>query len=189
METYSGISKHAFPKRFANEITNLNLMLKLKSRYEDSRAFDVIVEDQLIKIPCRIYCEETDYKTIHELTDLQRLILFCYFTRHHNGFVREKYLKKVIAFDEEWIIPYVIQLLSEYIREIHAELLSKKNVITSNNYIKFINHNKEFYLKTKQRVFSYWNCNYRTVDKNEYESIQVIKYIDNLIKAHKANSK
>jgi hypothetical protein len=42
----------------------------------------------------------------------------CLYTRHHDGFVRQMALQRVLASDETWTMPFVLQLLGEYVIEI-----------------------------------------------------------------------
>lgn len=48
-----------------------------------------------------------------------RTVLDCLFTKHHDGYVREKYLRAVINAQFAWVPPFVIQLLGEYVVQIH----------------------------------------------------------------------
>ena len=45
-------------------------------------------------------------------------ILHCIYSRHHDGFVRQRHIEAVLDSTHPWVIPYVIQLIGEYVIEI-----------------------------------------------------------------------
>jgi hypothetical protein len=98
------------------------------------------------------------------LTSLQKQIFFCLLTRHHNGFIREAALKRIIAVDEPWVVPYVVQLASEYAYEILAVIRQNLDHLNTGLYSAFFRDNPAYFGKVKQRIISYWNAYYRWHD-------------------------
>ena len=98
------------------------------------------------------------------LSALQKQIFFCLLTRHHNGFVREAALKRIIAVDEPWVVPYVVQLASEYVYEILVVIRQNLDQMNSSLYGAFFRDNPVYFAKVKQRIISYWNAYYRWHD-------------------------
>jgi hypothetical protein len=47
-----------------------------------------------------------------------QLALRCLYTRHHDGYVRQRNLDQVVSAPEAWVVPYVVQLVGEYVVEI-----------------------------------------------------------------------
>ena len=121
----------------------------------------------MVSIPYRIYVIEPLDKDISQLTDIQKLILYCIYTRNSNGYLREKYIKKILAAPfEDWCIPFIVKLCDEYIIEILYviyDLLKDRN----NDDIKvFCMENKSLLCKSYSRMVSYWNEYYRADNYN-----------------------
>jgi len=94
----------------------------------------------------------------------QEHIFFCLLTRHHNGFVREAALKRIIAVDEPWVVPFVVQLASEYVYEILAVIRQNLDRLNPSLYGVFFRDNPAYFNKVQQRIISYWNAYYRWHD-------------------------
>src|SRR5690349_17383988 len=67
--------------------------------------FSVHVGGETILIPYRIYHDPTLINPAL-LTPSQVELLDCLLTRHHSGFVRERYLKKIVGLNHEWVPPF-----------------------------------------------------------------------------------
>ncbi|MER2999321.1 hypothetical protein [Pontibacter populi] len=114
-----------------------------------------------LTIPYRLYFDEPDIDNENNLTDRQKTILNCIFLRHHNGYLRERRLKKLINQDEKWIIPFTVQLLGEYVYEILEVLEEHINEKTIDDYHSFTEENPKYWQQTESRMISYWNEYYR----------------------------
>ena len=66
--------------------------------------------------------EVEPFLTSRYLTARQRLILGCIFTRHHNGYVRQQWMRAVVPHAEPWVVPFVLALLGEYVVEIVVDM-------------------------------------------------------------------
>lgn len=119
------------------------------------------VNGEQLTIPYRLYFDEPDIDSENNLTDRQKSILNCIFLRHHNGYLREKRLKKLVHKDEKWVIPFTVQLLGEYVYEILEVLGEHINEKTINAYRLFTEENPKYWKKTESRMISYWNEYYR----------------------------
>ncbi len=129
----------------------------------------------------RIYFHEPNQELENRLTNTQKLIINCIYTRHYNGHIREKRLRNLLGFDQEWILLYKLQLLGEYVIEILFELdkhITDKNI---QQYKEFTLNNIKFWEQTKSRITSYWNVYYR--DRNyktmkDYVGYKIMKRIN-----------
>jgi len=121
----------------------------------------VCLNGELLKIPYRIYFDEPPAEKEKQLTLLQKTILNCIYSRHHNGFVRQRHLEQLVDGNDYFVIPYTFQLLGEYVIEILEVLDRHVNDKTISNYIKFINENPKYWQQTESRMISYWNEYYR----------------------------
>lgn len=121
----------------------------------------VFLNGEVLKIPSRVYFNEPQADYQNNLTTLQKKILNCIYLRHHNGFVRQKRLEKLLDSTDYFVIPYTFQLLGEYVIEILEVLDRHINDKTKDEYVKFINENKKYWQQTESRMISYWNEYYR----------------------------
>ncbi|MES2265095.1 MAG: hypothetical protein V4724_41895 [Pseudomonadota bacterium] len=82
-------------------------------------------------------------------------------TRHYDGFLREQCLRRLLAVEEKWVAPFVIQLLGEYVVEvihpIHEHFLEG----VEEKYKDFFSENVEYCEYLRCRAISYWNEYYR----------------------------
>ena len=103
-------------------------------------------------------------------------MLACIFTRHHDGFVRQKYLERLLLRKELWIPPFVLQLVGEYVIEIIHRIARHIDVLRSDSYSQFVAENPDFIALTKRRIISYWDCYYRLTYPRfrDYVGFQVI---------------
>ena len=50
-------------------------------------------------------------------------------------------------------------------------------------YHKFLMDNPDFYLITKQRVLSYWDCYYKSQRREDYPGFQIVEYFERVMTA------
>lgn len=96
------------------------------------------------------------------LTDIRQIIVSCIYTRHCDGYLREKYLKKILRqVLPEWCFPYIVKLCGEYVAEIievvYENLKDRKN----DDIQKFCFDNKTTIRKDYAKMVNYWNEYYR----------------------------
>ncbi len=113
------------------------------------------------------------------MTLKQKDILNCIYLRHHNGYVRERRLNLISDNYEKWVVPFIIQLISEYVYELLPFIDKKVNENTLKYYVEFINNNPEYWQKIESRMISYWNEYYRSEypNINEYLGWKIINRI------------
>ena len=166
----------AFPHKLKNDVTVVLSILPLDDKTKLADGSDCWVDDLIrqsnpsmtillgggvLVIPYRIYFNEPDTAKEAKLTDRQKIILHCIYLRHHNGYVRQNRLERLIESDELWIIPFTFQLLGEYIYEILEVLDKHINDKTIDMYRQFVSENEKYSQLTRERVISYWDVYYR----------------------------
>lgn len=178
------VINEAFPEKLAKDIDKVIKIIPLLPVDSTFNQFEVFMDQEKITIPYRIYYNEAKEKDIKKLTVLQKEILYCIYTRHHDGHIREKYLKKVILSKNKWVIPFVFQLIGEYVIEIINLIYDNLQKLNVDAYIKFLKGNKYFYNLTKQRVDSYWDCyfKYFSPKKKDYVGKKIIEFFDERFK-------
>lgn len=129
--------------------------------------FEVEVQGETVTIPSRIYNEEPVADLQRSLTPTQQSIVHCLYTRHHDGLVRQRHVEQIVACDAPWVVPFVMQLVGEYVLEILEAIgrglpgLSAPGSAQRRLYGQFIARNPAFFARTERRVVSYWSCYYR----------------------------
>jgi hypothetical protein len=142
--------------------------------------FSVRVGGENLSIPYRIYHDPALIDTAR-LTAQQTELLDCLLTRHCSGFVREKHLVRILLLNHDWIPPFVVQLVGEYVIEILRVIQRDIRNLDAHLYRRFITENPAFFANTKQRVTSYWNCYYRWERREDYAGFQIVRYFDDLV--------
>ncbi|MBB2951221.1 hypothetical protein [Sphingobacterium sp. JUb56] len=139
---------------------------------------------EVICLISRIYFAEPSVELENELTETQKQILNCIYSRHHNGYIREKRLKYLFGFDHEWVIFFKLQLLGEYVIEILFELDKHITDSSINQYKQLIFNNIKYWDQTKSRVASYWNEYYRYPNYKKIEDYIGYKIMKRINEAH-----
>lgn len=126
----------------------------------------VNVAGERLTIPTRIYNEEPD-DVPDDWTATHHLVAHCLYSRHHDGRVRERHALHIVSDLTPWVLPYVVQLVGEYVLEIMAALEEHLSGVGTpgspqqRTYGMFLAANPEFLRLTKARVISYWDCYHR----------------------------
>jgi len=145
----------------------------------DTGTFSVGVGGETISIPYRIYHDPALIDATN-LTARQRELLDCLLTRHHNGFIRERHLAGILCSHHEWIPPFVVQLVGEYVIEILQAVSGDLQHLDPHLYRSFLQANPQYFALTKQRVISYWNCYYRRQRRAEYAGFRIVDFLERL---------
>ena len=121
----------------------------------------VVVGDSTVDIPSRLYLNEPLAGVAERLDDTARLVLSSLYTRDADGRVRERWLTPLLGSPEQWVVPFVVQLLGEYVIEIAERIGERLPDLDAYAYQRFAAENPGFLDLTCQRVISYWACYYR----------------------------
>jgi hypothetical protein len=175
----------AFPPEIEDEVIKVLNIIYPKNKLDFSHCFEVNFSGNKLIIPERIYYDEPLLSATNPLTDLQQIILNCLFTRHHDGFIREKNLRNVIHRSKEynWVIPYFIRLAGEYVIEILQAIEDNMDEFEKRTMKGFIIDNPKFFHLIESQMVSYWDCYYRNKypNKEDYVGFVIIKYFHSLL--------
>lgn len=141
-----------------------------------AEGFSVKVAGELVTIPYRLYHSLDQIKTDH-LTDPEMEIIDCLLTRHHDGFVRQQHLQRILRSGNPWVPPFVVHLLGEYSIEIIRVIHEHLNSLDRPLYRDFLQANPDFFMQTAQRVESYWDRYHRVHPKDEYVGFKVLAFL------------
>jgi hypothetical protein len=120
----------------------------------------------VIRIPERVYnnpITDSDYRSF---SDRQRLIADAWYSRSHDGFVRQRLLNRIIPANESWVVPYVVAALGDYVVEIVHEVdeglkwHARAGTSHLQAYRQFAANNDDFITLMRQRATSYQHCYY-----------------------------
>ena len=154
----------AFPKALADEVRALLPALCDCQWHPPAAGFQVRVGGETVDIPYRVYYRQSQVLTCANRPGLQGMIALCLGTRHHDGYLREKCVKRLIEIEEPWVVPFIIQLVGEYvvaIVKLIEQALPNLNMVL---YAEFIADNRAYFETIGRRTISYWAVYYR----NEY---------------------
>jgi hypothetical protein len=167
---------NAFPTSLTTEVNSLLDKLNLITEHKSTECFLIDLDGQTINIPYRIYYDEPIQQN---LTDTETFLLDCIFTRHHNGYVREKTLRRIITTDDYVATPFIAQLLGEYVIEIVTVIKNNLSLTQLDNFIKLKKDNPQFFKMTEKRVQSYWDCYYKEkTKKTNYVGFLILKLME-----------
>ncbi len=168
---------NAFPTALRSDA--LAALAVLSENPRVSGTFSVSVEGEVVTLPERIY--HPKIVATDQLTPLQQELIHCLMTRHHDGFVRQEYLARIIGSHHPWVCPFVVKLVGEHVVEILQMIQQNLGSLDSSTYRRFLEENPEFLAVTAQRVGSYWNCYYRDRRRSEYIGFQVLEHLKSLV--------
>ncbi len=139
------------------------------------QGISVRVDNEVVEVPGRLFLDTT---LIHvdSLTALQRGIVDCLLTRHSDGFVRQQHLERIIAVSRSWIVPFVVQLVGEYILEILVVIYQSLPSLDKASYKEFLQANPAYLDLTERRVISYWDCYYRDIKREDYVGFKILEF-------------
>lgn len=165
-EHFLRLSK-AFPKEFALDVEVVCKAMSTKSNaYSGALFCDENTEWNLpsgekIKIPYRIYVGD-GLIFGDRMTERQKLIYHCIFSRSYNGYVRQKHIEALLASDlPDWAKPYVIKICDEYVKEILDVVYQKLQGRNNERYKAICTLNFDYFKLGHSRMISYWNEFYR----------------------------
>lgn len=121
-----------------------------------------------VEIPYRIYNPVPPDRPAPEGSQVA-VAVDCLYTRHYDGFVRQQALRRVLHSEQVWTIPFVVQLLGEYVIEICDDIHSfvdrdlPLSPVMRRGLHSFVADNSDFVTLTEQRATSYWACYYRGI--------------------------
>ncbi|WP_431260042.1 hypothetical protein ACQ86G_07740 [Roseateles chitinivorans] len=120
------------------------------------------VRGEALTFPYRLYClPDRLHAIVSGSTSNARPLALCLGTRHHDGRVREACLRQLGAIDQPWAIPFLIQLLGEYVAEIVELAAQTIAYMSPAELAAFVAANPGFMSTTRSRAISYWNCYHR----------------------------
>ncbi|MEV6196223.1 hypothetical protein AB0M19_27945 [Streptomyces sp. NPDC051920] len=157
----------AFPAELASDVEAVMAVMP-DSRLQPHAPFSVAVEGRQVLIPGRLYNDEPPTDRVAALSSRRQQLLHCLYSRHCDGMVRQRHLEKVVGSTDPWVVPFVVQLVGEYVLEILVVICDELRDLAAPGsgghlaYGQFLVDNPAFFARTQRRVVSYWSCYYRS---------------------------
>ena len=170
----------AFPVGLLVEVSRLASLLDPPTGRDASHTFRVFCDGESLQIPQRIYRPVISDSQFALLNPVEKAITACWFTRHHDGYVRERFLRAFPVYDTPWVIAYVVTLCGEYVVELLQYIWDRLELFETAVLGRWLRDNKDFYSRTRDRIVSYWHCYQRSscVRFDAYVGSALIKYFD-----------
>lgn len=144
---------------------------------------EIFINKESIYIPGRIYTAENLKVNEINLSENQQTILNCLYLTHSDGYLRQQKLELLKDKYEDFVIPYKMKILGEYVIEIITDLEKHINEKSIKNFIKFIKKNPNYLRLTKSRIVSYWGEYYKHDSKlKDYIGCKIIKILETELK-------
>ena len=105
-------------------------------------------------------------------------MLACLYSRHADGFVRERQLPLALNTEAPWTPLFVLQLLGEYVVEIAATVERHLARLDQSAFVAFRDANPDFVALTCERVVSYWRCYYASTRLVDHPPYRVMAALD-----------
>lgn len=156
--------------------------LGLITRSNSREWSQITVHGEPVVIPYRIYNALPTRDLAPEDSQISTAI-DCLYTRHNDGFVRQAALRRVLPSEHPWTLPFVLQLLGEYVIEIcedirrFAEIELALRPALAREVRSFADENPDFIVLTRRRATSYWACYFRGphLYRNTYPGLHALE--------------
>lgn len=176
---------NAFPQYLEEDVLAiLNYLQSYCTKFHSKHTYQVFVKQEVIHLPVRTYFKLLNNPQFSNFPIIQQKILCCIYSRHHDGFIRQTMLERLLNSPlDDFIIPYVFQLLGEYVQEILHTIEPFINLENQAPFAEFILENPTYSRTTESRIISYWNEYYRHTQNKyfkDYIGSKIIAKLKNL---------
>lgn len=131
-----------------------------------------ILDNKVVRFPYRTYFIDISDEVKEILSQRQKMILHCMYSRSCDGFVRQKHIFSLLQMDyEDWAIPYIIKVCDEYVVEILEMTYDILKEQDTERIKSFCLENIVPFCKSYNRMISYWNEFYRYKYNNSQKYI------------------
>ncbi|MBR4082188.1 MAG: hypothetical protein IKK21_10430 [Clostridia bacterium] len=153
----------AFPKDLRDDLAKATAIIPDVHSASTAGSITYKLENHAVIIPYRLYVPDVADDCYEKLDPVQKQMLCCLYTRNHDGFLREKYLRRLLSMPlAEWAYPYVVKLCDEYVVEILQTIYDGLKERDNAGLQAFCLRNKPLLQRSYNQMVSYWNEFYRS---------------------------
>lgn len=144
------------------------------------KSIQIRINGHVVNIPSRVYLEQTNLSQGQLTQTSEDMLAMCLCTRSENGYIRQAALMQILPLNQPWSIPFVVALVGEYVIEILQDIQNNYAMIDTKILRKFLVENPQFWILTKARIISYWDCYYRQLYpiRQDYPGFQIIEQFE-----------
>jgi hypothetical protein len=150
----------AFPAAMADIVRLVVTKLRPGQLCMPKVEFRVLSAGETLTIPYRVYYDRKVLLALARHREVGAIAL-ALGTRHYDGYLREEFVRELMARDLAWSAPFIFQLLGEYVVEIALTIEQALEGRDRGSLLGFIRANPTFAETTARRATSYWDAYYR----------------------------
>ena len=109
-------------------------------------------------IPKRVYYKASALRAACGREGWEGTVALCLGTRHHDGFLRQECATRLLQSDMDWTVPFIVQLLGEYVVEVILPIERWLQGGVGPAYRDFVADNPRYMVTLEKRAVSYWDC-------------------------------
>ncbi|QJE01853.1 hypothetical protein HH212_19005 [Massilia forsythiae] len=167
----------AFPAVLAGHVQRVAPMLAQGQMHAPSETVvSVRLQNAFLAIPYRVYYDAKRVLAALDEPGEAGVIAQCLGSRHHDGSIREVCLRRLLASEPDWAVPFIVQLLGEYVIEIVEPIHERFEQGIEAKYVDFFRLDPHHCHVLEQRAISYWNAYYRHrfATHRDYPAVQAL---------------
>jgi hypothetical protein len=173
-----------FPARLRLTVRDVLASVTTGEMHPPRHAFQVNVDHETLQIPYRVYyCPDLLRRKVSDAQGVDKLVLACLGTRHYDGYLRQECLTDLLASEDSWLTPYIVQLAGEYVVQIaddvaHGIVLRDTSLLAT-----FARENPDYLATLGRRIRSYWSCYHRQAypNTNDYPGSKVMACLQQVL--------
>mgnify|MGYP005606914777 FL=1 len=159
--------QEGFPSCLRDDVTKVVGMIHQKTYHNvtigvSEDTIQYFQDNKVIRFPYRTYYIDISDEVKENLSQRQKMILHCIYSRSCDGFVRQKHIYSLLQMNyEDWAIPYIVKICDEYVVEILEMTYDILKEQDTERIKRFCLENIVPFCKSYNRMISYWNEFYR----------------------------
>jgi hypothetical protein len=149
----------AFPSELADIVRLVVTKLRPGQLCPPKVEFRVVLGGETLTIPYRVYYDKEELRVLARHPEVGAIAL-ALGTRHYDGYLRQAFVRELMARDLPWSTPFIFQLLGEYVIEIAQVIEESLPAFDHARLIAFVQANAPYVETTARRATSYWTTYY-----------------------------
>jgi hypothetical protein len=155
------VELHAFPSELSESVQSVLPLLVEGQLRPPSEGFNAEVRGGFLTIPYRVYYRPERVRNLAQ-SAREGVIVACLGSRHYDGFLREECLARVLSVEAPWVVPFVVQLMGEYVLPILQLIERAMPTLQETLYVEYVSRNRALFETIGRRTVSYWDAYHRS---------------------------
>jgi hypothetical protein len=154
------VEVRAFPSELAESVQSVLPLLVDGQLHPPSEGFRAEVRGEFLEIPYRVYYRAERVRDLVKSAG-EGVIVACLGARHYDGYLREECLTRVLSVEAAWVVPFVVQLVGEYVVSILQIIERAMPTLREALYVEYVSKNRSLFETVGRRAVSYWDVYHR----------------------------